>query len=147
MLSWVHHVHTVKSVNLLRRVGPRCDLVSSQWRHNDHDEVSNHQPHGYLLNLLFGRWSKKTSQLRVTGLCAGNSPGPVNSPHKWPVTRKMFPLMTSSCNITQPQHNSHNCRTQSRRGNYKKNLSYHISHYCGLLTPYNVVEINEDWFR
>ena len=23
--------------------------------------------------------------------------GPVNSPHKWPVTRKMFPLMTSSC--------------------------------------------------
>ena len=23
---------------------------------------------------------------------------PVNSPHKWPVTRKMFHLMTSSCN-------------------------------------------------
>ena len=23
--------------------------------------------------------------------------GPVNSPHKWPLTRKMFPLMTSSC--------------------------------------------------
>ena len=22
----------------------------------------------------------------------GNSPGPVNSPHKWPVTRKMFPF-------------------------------------------------------
>ena len=34
----------------------------------------------------------KTSELRVTGLCAGNSPGPVNSPHKWPVTRKMFPF-------------------------------------------------------
>ena len=33
---------------------------------------------------------KKTSKLRVTGLCAGNSPGPMNSPHKWPVTRKMF---------------------------------------------------------
>ena len=27
-----------------------------------------------------------------TGLCAGNSPGPVNSPHKGPVTRKMFPF-------------------------------------------------------
>ena len=25
-------------------------------------------------------------------LCVGNSPGPVNSPHKGPVTRKMFPL-------------------------------------------------------
>ena len=24
--------------------------------------------------------------------------GPVNSPHKWPVTRKCFHLMTSSCN-------------------------------------------------
>ena len=35
---------------------------------------------------------KNPSQLRVTGLCAGNSPGPVNSPHKWPVTRKMFPF-------------------------------------------------------
>ena len=25
-------------------------------------------------------------------LCVGNSPGPVNSPHKGPVTRKMFPF-------------------------------------------------------
>ena len=36
--------------------------------------------------------SKKTSKFRVTGLCVGNSPGPVNSPHKGPVTRKMFPF-------------------------------------------------------
>ena len=36
--------------------------------------------------------SKKTSKLRVIGLCAGTSPGPVNSPHKWPVTRKMLPF-------------------------------------------------------
>ena len=35
---------------------------------------------------------KETSKLRVTGICAGNSPGPVNSPHKWPVTQKMFPF-------------------------------------------------------
>ena len=46
-----------------------------QWRHNEHDSVSNHQPHHYLLNRLFGRRSKKTSKLHVTGLCAGNSPG------------------------------------------------------------------------
>ena len=62
------------------------------WRHNDHDSVWNHQPHGCLLNRLFRRKSKKTSKLRVTGLCVGNSPGPVNSPHKGPVTRKMFPF-------------------------------------------------------
>ena len=63
-----------------------------QWRHNDHGSVSNHQPHGCLLNRLFRRRSKKTSKLRGTGLCVGNSPRPVNSLHKGPVTRKMFPF-------------------------------------------------------
>ena len=48
--------------------------MSLQRRHSDHDGVSNHQPHGCLLNRLFRRRSKKTSKLRVTGLCAGNSP-------------------------------------------------------------------------
>ena len=63
-----------------------------QWRHNEHNGVSNHQPHGCLLNRLFRGESKKTSKLRVTGLCAGIHRGPVNFPHKWPVTRKMFPF-------------------------------------------------------
>ena len=63
-----------------------------RWRHNDQDGVSNHQPHGCLLNRLFRCRSNKTSKLRVTGLCVGNSPGPVNSPHKGPVTRKVFPF-------------------------------------------------------
>ena len=62
--------------------------MTSWWR----DSVSNHQPHYCLLNRLFRRRSKKTSKLRVTGRCAGNSPGPVNSPYKWPVTRKRFPF-------------------------------------------------------
>ena len=48
---------------------------SLQWCHNEHDSVSNHQPHDCLLNRLFRRRSKKTSKLRVTGLCVGNSPG------------------------------------------------------------------------
>ena len=68
-----------------------------QWRHNGHDIVSNHQPYDCLLNRLFRCWSKKTSKLRVTGLCEGIHRRPVNSPHKWPVTLKMFHLMTSSC--------------------------------------------------
>ena len=62
------------------------------WRHNGHDIVSNHQPHDCLLNCLFIRRSKKTSKLRVTGLCSGIHRRPVNSPYKWPVTRKMFPF-------------------------------------------------------
>ena len=73
--------------------------ISLRWRHNDHDGVSNHQPHGCLLNRLFRRRSNKTSKLRVTGLCVGNSPGH----DRWiPRTKdqlrgKCFHLMTSSC--------------------------------------------------
>ena len=47
---------------------------------------------------------RKKSKLRVTGLCVGNSPGPVNSPHKGPVARKFFPIndviMNSSLNTS-----------------------------------------------
>ena len=50
-------------------------MATLPWRHNEHDDVSNHQPHHCLLNSLFGRRSKKTSKLRVTGLWVGNSPG------------------------------------------------------------------------
>ena len=45
-----------------------------KWRHDGHDGVSNHQPHDCLLSRLFRCRSKKTSKLRVTGLCEGNSP-------------------------------------------------------------------------
>ena len=78
-MPWRHH-------------GIQNTMIPSHWRHNDHDGVSNRQPHGCLLNRLFRHRSKKTPKLRVTGLCVGNSPGPVNSPHKGPVTRKMFPF-------------------------------------------------------
>ena len=45
-----------------------------QWRHNERDSASNHQPHHCLLNRIFRRRSKKTSKVRVTGPCVGNSP-------------------------------------------------------------------------
>ena len=84
-----HHIHT--ETNQISARSELCPIASAelytgvrcfnlavstplQWRHNDHDSVSNHQPHGCLLNRLFRRRSKKTSKLRVTGLCAGNSP-------------------------------------------------------------------------
>ena len=69
-----------------------CSVLSLQWRHNEHDGVSNHQPHDCLLNCIFRRRWKKTSKRRVTGLCEGIHQWPVNSPHKGPVTRKMFPF-------------------------------------------------------
>ena len=50
------------------------ESISLQWRHNGRYGVSNHQPHDCLLKWSFRRRSKKISKLRVTGLCAGNSP-------------------------------------------------------------------------
>ena len=82
-------------------------MKSLQWRHNDRDSVSNHQPHDCLLNRLFSRRSMKTSKLRVTDLCAG---WPVNFPHKGTVTREYFHLMTSSCACSSYIHlYSKNC--------------------------------------
>ena len=73
-----------------------------QWRRNGRDSVSKHQPYDCLLNRLFRRRSKKTSKLRVTGLCAGNSPGTGEfTGNRWiPRTNgqqcgKCFHLMTS----------------------------------------------------
>ena len=51
----------------------RCNAL--KWRHNGRDGVSNHQPDDCLFNRLFRRRWKRTSKLRVTGLCVGNSPG------------------------------------------------------------------------
>ena len=69
------------------------NTVTLRWRHNGCDSVSNHQPHHCLLNRLFRRRSKKTSKRCVTGVCArGIHRRPVNSPHKWPVTREMLPF-------------------------------------------------------
>ena len=66
------------SSTLTMELLPSCakpSICSLRWRHNERDSVSNHQPHDCLLNRLFRRRSKKTPKLRVTGLCAGNSPG------------------------------------------------------------------------
>ena len=45
-----------------------------QWRHNERNGVSNHQPQDCSINCLFRRRSKKISKLCVTDHCEGNSP-------------------------------------------------------------------------
>ena len=59
------------SVIVIRDWENKCSL---QWRHNERDGVSNNQRLDCLLNRLFRRRSKKTPELRATGLCEGNSP-------------------------------------------------------------------------
>ena len=65
--------------------------------HNKRDGVSNHQHLDGLLNCLFWRRSKKTSNhLRHWPLMRGIHRWPVDSPHKGPVMQKFFHLMTST---------------------------------------------------
>ena len=106
--------------------------ASLQWHHNGRDSVSNHQPHDCLLNRLFGRRSKRTWKLRVTGLCAGNSPGPVNSPHKGPVTRKMFPFDDVIMVCTDPS------------GTIYDDIHYFITRLHGDITAYRVCSIQSN---
>ena len=65
---------------ILLHIGTLHENIPLRWRHNGRYSISNHQPHGCLLNRLFRRNSKKTSKLRVTGLCVGNSPVPGEFP-------------------------------------------------------------------
>ena len=78
----------------MRVIAPQIagDSTTLQWRHNGHDSVSNHQPLDCLLDRLFRRRSKKTSKLRVTGLCAGNSPGTGEFPAQMASNAEMFPF-------------------------------------------------------
>ena len=82
-LKRLAEINDFKSATQLSHCNWLC-RETLHWRHNEHDGVSNYQPHDCLLHcLLRSRW-KKILKLRVTGRW------PVNSPHRGPVTRKMF---------------------------------------------------------
>ena len=82
-ISQWHSTPFLPNEHAISNVSVICTL---HWRHNEPDGVSNHQPRYCLLNCLFRCRTKKTPKLRVTGLCAENSP------HKRPTTRKLFPF-------------------------------------------------------
>ena len=77
-----HKIKTITHSGLIT-----CTL---QWRHNERDGVSNHQPHDCLLNLYSDADQSKHQSSASLAFVWGIHRGPVNSPHKWPVTRKMF---------------------------------------------------------
>ena len=70
-----------------------------QWCHNEHDGISNHQPHNCLLNRLFKAQIKEN----IKALCHWPLWGEFTSDRWIPLTKgqlrgKCFHLMTSSCN-------------------------------------------------
>ena len=66
VIRWRHSVVTVKAT--------LATDFTLQWRHNERNCDPNHRRLDCLLNRMFWRKPKKTSMLRVTGICVGNSP-------------------------------------------------------------------------
>ena len=71
-------------------LGMRWIVQLLQWRHNGRDGVSNHQPPDCLLNRYSGADQRKHQSTASLAFVRGIHRWPVNSPHKWPVKRKMF---------------------------------------------------------
>ena len=63
-IYWTGRNRTARTSHILP-----CYNITLQWRHNERDDVSNHQPHDCLLKRLFRRRSKNAAKLHVTGLC------------------------------------------------------------------------------
>ena len=78
------------------------------------------------------RRSKKTSKLRVTGLCAGIHRWPVNSPHKGPVTRKLFPFDDVIMRSKYPGHGCVLYHIHFRHYSLRIKISIKISFQCSL---------------
>ena len=68
------------------------------WRHDGHngrDGISNHQPHNCLIvysTVDSGGDHRKNQSSALLAFLRGIHRWPVNSPHKWSVTQKMFPF-------------------------------------------------------
>ena len=71
---------------------PKQVYSSLLWGHNGRAGVSNHQPHHYLLNCLLGTDQRKHPSSASLDFVRGVHRWPMNSPHKWSVTRKRFSL-------------------------------------------------------
>ena len=62
------------------------------WRHNGRDGVLNHQPHDCYSTVNSGADQTKHQRSASLAFRREIHRWPVNSPHKWPVTPKMFPF-------------------------------------------------------
>ena len=124
--SWLVNIGFRKWLGVIRQ-----QTVTLQWRHNGQNSISNHQPHDCLRIRLFRPRSKKTSKLRVTGLCARNSP----------VTGE-FPTQMASYAENVSIWWCHHDLSQSWPSSMK---SYKFTH-CGLVTPFGTTEFSHRLF-
>ena len=108
-------------------------ITALRWRHNERDGVSNHQPHDCWLNRLFRRPAS-------LAFVPGTHRWSVNSPHKGPVTRKMFPFDDVIMEGPAMQKASHHLGTTFDPGREHAGQTYLLWETHGVLSV-----DNPDW--
>ena len=64
-----------------------------QWRHNERNGISNHQPLTIVYSTVYSGADQRNHQNSVSlAFVQGIPKWRMNSPHKWPETREMFSL-------------------------------------------------------
>ena len=98
--------------------------VTLQWRQNEHDGLSNNQPHDCLLSVYSDADQRKHQSSASLAFVRGIHRWPVNSPHKGPVTRKMFPFddVIMSFKVHDPR-----IRTYQYIYKYLRLISYYVA--------------------
>ena len=97
----VQSYNPIKSVNINQllndslakiRQNKTNPYISLRWRHNDHAGVSNTSLTVVYSIVYSGVNQRKHQSSASLAFVREIHRGPVNFPHKWPVTRKMFPF-------------------------------------------------------
>ena len=97
---WLDHQRSVDPFNRCPRGFwviiwlAQCRWIYHEGYHcsDERDDVLNHWRFDCLLNRLFRRGSKKNQRSALLAFVRGIHRSLVNSPHKGPVTREMFPF-------------------------------------------------------
>ena len=124
-----------------------CEQVAHTWgdrthtplrrRHNGRDSVSNHQHHDCLLDRLFRRRSKKTSKLRVIGLCAGNSLGTGEFPAQRASNAENFSIWWRLMTWADRTHTFEWTRGSWAAFQYEDRLSRHMISMTKITRPWD----------
>ena len=90
----IHGWSVIIASNIPVKVGVyrRLDRVPLRCRHNGCDSVSNHHLASVYSDVWLGAHQRKHQSSASLAFVRGIHRRPVNSPHKWPATRKMLPF-------------------------------------------------------
>ena len=92
VMSW--HQNAIHITCLWGEPGVVFPSQTLQWRHHEHDSVSNHQPRDCIVysSIYWGTYERKHQSSASLAFVRGIHRWPVNSSHKGPVTWKMSPF-------------------------------------------------------